>query len=88
MTTPDPHRPAEAASTAALSALHVLDRSVRGLGGVSAGRLPENARVTLFVPADRNTPSGRLTGRVVRCRPSRGGGFDVGIALESDGSAA
>ena len=88
MTTPDPTRRDDGADTTPrLCALHVTDRSAAGLGGVATGRFTEATRVTIFVPADRDTPAARLVGRVVRCLPVPGG-FGVGIALESTGSAA
>ena len=88
MTTPDPtRRDAGVDATPRLCALHVTDRSAAGLGGVATGRFTEATRVTIFVPADRDTPAARLVGRVVRCLPVPGG-FGVGIALESTGSAA
>ncbi len=69
--------------TSVLDQLEMFDMSRSGIGAVSDQSYYPGQRVMVRLPLSRASGARHMYARVVRCRPSREGGYEIGLEFEA-----
>ncbi|MCC5831020.1 MAG: PilZ domain-containing protein [Phycisphaeraceae bacterium] len=70
-----------------IAPIQLMDISESGIGGISAGHLPEDAVVRLHFPPMNHEPGFEAIGRIARCRQTANG-WSIGVAFIKQSVAA